>query len=128
MKTPPAFSNAQGGMVKSHQRLDERISLASVKVCMHTDSGKVQDCELLDVSPGGARLRLPPGIVRRKGGEKITLQVSSLPLGGLLNNKQALVIWTDGQQLGMRLLDPLALPEEEMRRLLKFNLRDEDEK
>ena len=106
------------------QRIEERIPLADVKVCLHTTGGKILNCDLLDVSPGGARLKLPPGEVRRKGGEKVMLQVSSLPLGSLLNNKQALVIWADGQQLGMRLLDPLALPEEDMRRLLKRNLRD----
>lgn len=107
-------------------RIYERIPLAGVKVCMLTGTGKILDCELLDVSPGGARLKMPPGELRRKGGEKVTLQVSSLPLGSLFNNKQALIIWTDGYQLGMRLIDPLALPEEEMRAMLKFNLRTED--
>jgi hypothetical protein len=110
--------------MEQQPRIDERISLANVKVCMHTSTGKISDCELLDVSPGGARLRLPQGESRRKGGEKVTLQISNLPLGGLFNNKQALIIWADRQQLGMRLLDPLALPEEDMRRLLKFNLAE----
>ena len=108
------------------QRIEERIALADIKVCLNTAGGKIMNCDLLDVSPGGARLQVPPGEVRRKGGEKVTLQVSSLPLGGMFNNKQALVIWTDGQQLGMRLIDPLALPEEEMRKLLKFNLLKEE--
>ncbi|MCL2123708.1 MAG: PilZ domain-containing protein [Desulfovibrionaceae bacterium] len=106
------------------QRIEDRISLVDIKVCLNTESGKILNCELLDVSPGGARLKLPPGGVRRKGGEKVTLQISSLPLGGLFNHKQALVIWADGQQLGMRLLDPLALPEEDMRKLLTFHAID----
>jgi len=102
------------------QRIEDRIALVNIQVCLNTESGTILHCELLDVSPGGARLKLPPGEARRKGGEKVSLQIPSLPLGGLLNNKQALVIWTDGQQLGMRLLDPLALPEEDMRKLLKY--------
>ena len=108
--------------MSKQRRIEDRIPLADVKVCLHADGGRILNCDLLDVSPGGARLKLPPGETRRKGGEKVTLQFSSLPLGGLFNNKQALVIWTDGQQLGMRLIDPLALPEEDMRKLLKFNL------
>ena len=111
--------------MEEQQRIEERIALVNIRVCLNTAEGKILNCELLDVSPGGARLKLPPGEVRRKGGEKVMLQVSSLPLGGLFNNKQALVIWTDGQQLGMRLLDPLALPEEDMRKLLKLNLLKE---
>jgi len=103
-------------------RIEERIALVNVKVCLNTEGGRILNCELLDVSPGGARVKLPLGEKRRKGGEKVTLQVSSLPLGGIFNNKQALIIWSDGQQLGMRLLAPLALPEEEMRKLLKLNL------
>ena len=106
------------------QRIEDRIALVNIKVCLNTENGKIVNCELLDVSPGGARLKLPPGEMRRKGGEKVSLQIPSLPLGGLLNNKQALVIWTDGHQLGMRLLDPLALPEEDMRKLLKFCVLD----
>jgi len=104
------------------QRIEDRIALAEVKVYLHIPSGRILNCELLDVSPGGARLKLPLGEGRRKGGEKVMLQVSSLPLGSWFNNKQALVIWADAQQLGMRLLDPLALPAEEMHRLLKRTL------
>jgi hypothetical protein len=111
--------------MKKQPRIEERIALVDVKVCLNTDGGRVLNCELLDVSPSGARLKLPLGEKRRKGGEKVTLQVSSLPLGSMLNNKQALVIWTDGEQLGMRLIDPLALPEEDMRGLLKFNIPHE---
>lgn len=107
------------------KRIEERIALADVKVYLHTANGKILNCALLDVSPGGARVELPSGEIRRKSGEKVMLQISSLPLGGLFNNKQALVIWADGQQLGMRLLDPLALMEEEMRRLLKCSLPEE---
>ena len=99
-------------------RLDERIPFSQIKVCMHTKTGNIMDCELLDVSPGGARVKIPPGEERRKGGEMVMLQMASLPLGELLNNKQALIIWSDGEQLGMRLVDPLALPSEDMRRLL----------
>jgi len=108
--------------MEKQQRIDERIALVDIKVCLNAEDGRVLNCELLDVSPSGACVQLPPGEKRRRGGEKVTLQISSLPLGGLFNNKQALVIWTDGQHLGMRLLDPLALPEEDMRALLKLNL------
>ena len=107
------------------QRIEERIALVDITVCLNAEGERVLHCELLDVSPSGARLKLPPGEKRRKGGEKVTLQVSSLPLGGMFNNKQALIIWTDGQQLGMRLMDPLALPEEELRKCLQFNIADE---
>jgi len=109
-------------MNEQQRRNEERIPLVDIKVCLNIDDGKILDCELLDVSPSGARVQLPPGEKRRKGGEKVTLQVSSLPLGGLLNNKQALIIWTDGQQIGMRLSDPLALPEEDMRGILTLNI------
>jgi len=110
--------------MSQQQRIEDRIDLVDIKVCLNTVNGQVLNCELLDVSPSGARLQLPPGVLRRKGGEKVTLQISSLPLGGLFNNKQALVIWSDGHQLGMRLLDPLALPEEDMRKLLKLHVSD----
>ena len=100
-------------------RVEERIALMDIKVSLNADGERVLHCELLDVSPSGARLKLPPGEKRRKGGEKVTLQASSMPLGNLFNNRQALVIWTDGEQLGMRLVNPLALPEEELHKLLQ---------
>jgi hypothetical protein len=102
------------------QRIEDRIVLIDTKVCLNTAKGQIVNCELLDVSPGGARVKLPPGTGRRTGGERVTLQIPSLPLGGLFNNKQALIIWSDEHQLGMRLLDPLALPEEDIRRLLEL--------
>ena len=108
--------------MKDQRRTEERISLAAIKVCLNTEDGKILNCDLLDLSISGARLQLPPGARRRKGGEKVTIQVSALPLESLFNNKQAIVIWTDGQQLGMRLMLPLALPEEELRKLLSFYL------
>ena len=104
------------------QRVEERIALVDIKVSLNADGERILHCELLDVSPSGARLKLPPGEKRRKGGEKVTLQAHSRPLGDLFNNRQALVIWTDGDQLGMRLADPLALPEEELRTILQFHL------
>ena len=106
------------------QRIEDRVALTDVKVCLHTENGKILNCGLLDVSPGGARLKLPPGELRRKGGERITLQISSLPLGSLFNNKQAIIIWADAQQLGMRLLNPLALPAEDLRKLLNLCVLD----
>ena len=108
--------------MKKEQRIEERIALVDITVCLNSEGERVLHCELLDVSPSGARLKLPPGEKRRRGGEKVTIQVSSLPLGGIFNNKQAVVIWTDGEELGMRLMDPLALPEEELRKCLKFSL------
>jgi len=111
--------------MKLQRRAEERIPLADVKVCLNTEDGRILDCELVDVSPSGARLKLPPGVQRRKGGEKVTLQASNLPLGVLYNHKQALVVWTDGEQLGMRLVTPLALPEEELRKRLAMHLRNE---
>ena len=105
-------------MDEQQNRIDERIPFSQIKVCMHTAAGAVLNCELLDVSPSGARVKIPPGEERRKGGEKVMLQMASLPLGELLNNKQALIIWADGEQLGMRLVSPLALPSDDMRRLL----------
>ena len=105
------------------KRIEERIALVDVKVSLNADGERILHCELLDVSPSGARLKLPPGEKRRRGGEKVTLQAPSMPLGRLFNNRQALVIWTDGEQLGMRLVDPLALPEEELRKLLQFQIR-----
>jgi hypothetical protein len=104
--------------MQEQRRIESRIALTQVKVSLNTEDGRILDCDLLDVSPSGARLRLPPGTQRRKGGEKVTLQASSLPLGGLFNNREALIVWTDGQQLGMRLMTPLALPEEELHKLL----------
>jgi len=104
------------------RRIESRIALTQVKVTLNTQEGRILDCDLLDVSPSGARVQLPPGSSRRKGGEKVTLQASSLPLGGLFNNREALVVWTDGQQLGMRLTTPLALPEEELHKLLVYLL------
>jgi len=104
------------------RRVEERIALVDIKVSLNANGERVLHCELLDASPSGARLKLPPGEKRRKGGEKVTLQTPNLPLGGLFNNRQALIIWTDGEQLGMRLIDPLALPEEELRKLLQFHL------
>ncbi|MDR0466742.1 MAG: PilZ domain-containing protein [Deltaproteobacteria bacterium] len=106
------------------RRIEERIALVSVKVCLNTEDGRILDCELVDVSPSGVRLKLPPGAQRRKGGERVTLQASCLRLGGLFNNKQALIVWTDDEQLGMRLLTPLALPEDELRKLLAAHLPD----
>ena len=106
--------------MQKQQRIEERIPLVDVKVRLNIAEEQVLHCELLDVSPSGARVQLPPGEKRRKGGEKVTLQISNLPLGAMFNNKEALVIWADGQQLGVRLVDPLALPEEELRLLLKF--------
>jgi len=108
--------------MEAQRRFEERISLAGIKVCLNTEDGKILHCDLLDLSPSGARLQLPPGTPRRKGGERVTLRTSGLSLGGLFNNKQALVIWADGQQLGMRLMLPLALPEEELRKLRSFYL------
>ena len=108
--------------MKEQRRTEERISLVDVKVSLNTEDGRILHCELLDVSPSGARLQLPPETQRRKGGEKVTLQASSLSLGALFNNRQALVVWADGQQLGMRLIDPLALPEEALRALLTLHL------
>ena len=108
--------------MKDQRRIEERIGLAAIKVGLGTEDGKTLNCDLLDLSISGARLQLPPGTKRRKGGEKVTMLVSTLPLEGWCNNKQALVIWTDGQQLGMRLMLPLALPEEELRKLLGFYL------
>jgi hypothetical protein len=112
--------------MKEQRRIEDRIALADVKVCLNTVDGRILDSELLDVSPSGARLKLPLGAQRRKGGEKVTIQASSLPLGGLFNHKQALIVWTDGEQLGIRLLTPLALPEEELRRLLAQHLREKE--
>ncbi|MDR2696702.1 MAG: hypothetical protein LBC79_10045, partial [Deltaproteobacteria bacterium] len=63
-------------------RIEERIALVDIKVCLNAEGERVLNCELLDVSPSGARLKLPSGEKRRKGGEKVTLQASSLPLGG----------------------------------------------
>ena len=107
--------------MNQQQRIEDRIALVDTKVCLNTVKGQILNCELLDVSPGGARVKLPPGAKRRTGGERVTMQIPSLPLGSLFNNKQALVIWSDEHQLGMRLLEPLALPEEEMCRLLKLH-------
>jgi len=104
--------------MKEQRRIEERIGLAAINVCLNTEDGKILNCDLLDVSASGARLQLPPGTCRRKGGEKVTIQAATLPLGRMFNNRQALVIWADGQQLGMRLMLPLALPEEELRKLL----------
>ena len=104
------------------RRTEERIALSDVKVSLNTADGSILDCDLLDVSPSGARLKLPLEAQRRKGGEMVTLQASSLPLGALFNNRQALVVWTDGQQLGMRLIDPLALPEDALRGMLELHL------
>jgi hypothetical protein len=112
--------------MEEQRRIEERISLADVKVCLNTEDGRILDCELLNVSPSGARLKLPPGAQRRKGGEKVAFQTSNLPLGGLFNNKQALIVWTDGQHLGIRLLTPLALPEEELRRILASHLLEKE--
>ena len=108
------------------RRIESRIALTQVKVTLNTQDGRILDCDLLDVSPSGARVQLPPGAPRRKGGEKVTLQASNLPLGVLYNHKQALVVWTDGEQLGMRLVTPLALPEEELRKRLAMHLRNEE--
>ena len=108
--------------MKNQRRIEERIPLAEVKVSLNTEDGRILDCELLDVSPSGARLKLPPEAQRRRGGEKVMLQASSLPLGALFNNRQALVVWADGEQLGMRLINPLALPEEALRGLLLGHL------
>ena len=113
-------------MKKQSQRIEERIALVDMQVCLHIEGGRIMNCALLDVSPGGARLKLPSGERRRKGGERVTLQIASLPLGGLFNNKQALIIWADEEQFGMRLMDPLALPEEDMRKLLKSYLPEEN--
>ena len=104
------------------QRVEERIALVDIKVALNAGGERILHCELLDVSPSGARLKLPPGEKRRTGGERVTLQASSMPLGSLINNRQALIIWTDGEQLGMRLVNPLALPEEELRKMLQFTL------
>jgi hypothetical protein len=108
--------------MKEQRRTEERLPLADVKVCLNTEDGTILHCELLDISPSGARLKFPPGTHRRKGGEKVTLQASSLALGALFNHRQALVVWADDQQLGLRLTDPLALPEEELRKLLALYL------
>ena len=104
--------------MSQQKRIEDRIALVNITVCLNTVKGQILHCELLDVSPGGARVKLPPGAGRRTGGERVTLQIPSLPLGSLFNNKQALIIWSDECQIGMRLLDPLALPEEDIRRLL----------
>jgi len=104
--------------MKNQRRIEERIVLAAIKVCLNTEEGKILNCDLLDVSASGARLQLPPGAKRRKGGEKVTIQAATLPLGSMFNNRQALVIWADEEQLGMRLMLPLALPEGELRKLL----------
>jgi len=108
--------------MKDQRRIDERIGLAAIKVCLNTEDGKILNCNLLDVSAGGARLQLPSGAIRRKGGEKVMIQAATLPLGSMFNNRQALVIWADGEQLGMRLVLPLALPEDELRKLLSVYL------
>ena len=104
--------------MKDQRRIEERIAFVAIKVCLNTEDGRIMDCDLLDVSASGARLQLPPGTKRCKGGETITLQTSTLPLGSLFNNRQALVIWADEQQIGMRLKLPLALPDEELSKML----------
>jgi hypothetical protein len=104
--------------MKDQRRIEERIAFVALKVCLNTEDGRIMDCDLLDVSASGARLQVPPGTKRCKGGEIITLQTATLPLGSLFNNRQALVIWADEQQLGMRLKFPLALPDEELGKLL----------
>jgi len=104
--------------MKDERRIEDRIGLADVKVCLNTEDGKIMSCSLLDVSPSGARLQVPPGTKRCKGGEKVTIQAACLALGGLYNNKEAFVIWADEQQIGMRFTTPLALPVEELSKLL----------
>ena len=104
--------------MKGERRIEDRIGLVDIKVCLNTEEGKIMDCSLLDVSSSGARLQVPPETKRCKGGEKVTIQAACLPLGSLYNNREAFVIWADEQQLGMRFTTPLALPDEELRKFL----------
>ena len=87
------------------------------KICA-LDFGEVRpQAELVDISAGGARLRLQAELPKQAGAE-LTLSVSTVDDKGLLQNLQAKICWHSGQDVGVKFMSELKVGLSDLQRMV----------
>lgn len=90
------------------RRQFERVHIVAYgqnKTCILVLGGQRCQADLIDISAGGARIRLaaPPAFE----GKDLSFSVSGVDDKGLLQNLTAKICWQNGQELGIRFLPEL---------------------
>lgn len=89
------------------------------KICTVTTRGLKHRVDLIDISPGGSRLRFTASNVPALDqNEVITLSCDDPSLSGLLNAISAEVRWKSPNEIGVRFLDELPMGTSDIQRLI----------
>jgi c-di-GMP-binding flagellar brake protein YcgR len=97
-----------------------RINLCAYscgKSCTLEIDGKPTSATLVDISSGGARLRLPAPLADEPAG-LVRLSVLGVQDKGLLQNLQGQVRWRNGQELGVKFETALDIGLSDLQRLV----------
>lgn len=107
------------------ERHDERRHYARVqlcayginKVCIGMAGQERCSLDLVDISAGGARLKLKSGLAESVGKDLI-LSVQGVQDGGRLQNLAAHIRWRDGQEIGVQFKEQLGIALSELQRII----------
>ncbi len=97
-----------------------RITLCAYscgKVCTLELGGKQTSATLVDISSGGARLRLAAPLAEAPAG-LVRLSVVGVQDKGLLQNLQGQVRWQNGQELGVKFETALSIGLSDLQRMV----------
>lgn len=73
--------------------------------------------DLVDISPGGARVRLS-GLLPEKAGPEVSLSVCSVQDDGRLQNLSATIRWLGSQEMGIEFEQELQASRSDLQRLV----------
>jgi hypothetical protein len=77
------------------------LAHGSGKTCTITVQGVGRKADLIDISAGGARLKLPPPPLD-PGAARLVFSACEIEDGGLLQNLSATVQWRNGFEVGLQ--------------------------
>jgi hypothetical protein len=101
---------------------DRRIHLRAYaygKICTVNIRGVQHQVDLVDISPGGSRLRFSADTLPDMSeNEVLSLSCTDPSLEGLLNALSAEVRWRSAREIGVRFLDELPMTTPDIQRLI----------
>ena len=105
----------------TERRNHPRIPLEDMLYIQIVSAGKKLSTVLLDISVSGARMGMPPNEALPSVGSEITFTDTSL-LAPFLENRKATVLWGVGVQFGVRFMQQLDAPIEDIAELLRSEI------
>jgi len=102
--------------------IERRIHLRAYaygKICSVSIEGSHHQADLIDISPGGSRLRFSAGPVPKlKESDIVALSCTDPSLAGLLSSVASEVRWLSQSEVGVRFLEELPMTTSDIQRLV----------